>query len=187
MNSRRPTTAWIDQLSLNLRVTRSPDTSVLVSVLPRSPGTLGGGAAGVILLCLAGCLEAVGGTAQYGGLALPVLGGLCDGGSLLTVVMGTSVGGGADGGVDVRLGAVPDGPGLVLEAPPPAGPLSVVPGRARLLGGCAGAYPSRGRLMRFRPALLYSSSSLLMTSSCSSGAFSGSWPVTMYRCVRKLM
>ena len=187
MNSRRPTTAWIDQLSLNLRVTRSPDTSVLASVLLWSPGTLGGGAAGFILLCLAGCLEAVGGTAQYGGLAFPVLGGLCDGGSLLTVVMGTSVGGEADEGIDVCLGAVPDGAGLVLEAPPPAGPLSAVPGRARLLDGCAGAYPSRGKLMRFRPAQLYSSSSFLMTSSCSSGAFSGSWPVTMYRCVRKLM
>ena len=48
MNSRRPTTAGMDQLSLNLSVTKSPDTSVLVSVL----------------LCLAGCLEAVGGTAQ---------------------------------------------------------------------------------------------------------------------------
>ena len=187
MNSRRPTTAGIDQLSLNLSVTRSPDTSVLVSVLLWSPGTLGGGVAGVVLLCLAGCLEAVGGTAQYGGLALPALGGLCDGGSLLTAVMGTSVGGGAGEGIDACLGAVPDGAEQVLEAPPPAGPPSAVPGRARLLGGCAGAYPSLGRLMRFRPALLYSSSSFLMTSSCSSGAFSGSWPVTMYRCVRKLI
>ena len=187
MNSRRPTTAGIDQLSLNLSVTRSPNTFVLVSVLLWSPGTLGGGIAGVDLLCLAGCLEAVGGTAQYGGLAFLALGGLCDGGSLFTEVTGTSVGGGADEGIDARLGAVPDGAELVLEAPPPAGPPTAVPGRARLLGGWAGAYPSLGRLMRFRPALLYSSSNFLMISSCSSGAFSGSWPVTMYRCVRKLM
>ena len=86
MNSRRPTTAEIDQLSLNLSVTRFPDIYVLVSVLLWSPSTLGGGVAGAVLLCLAGCLEAVGGTAQYGGLALPALGGLCDGGSLLTAV-----------------------------------------------------------------------------------------------------
>ena len=187
MNSRRPTTAGIDQLSLNLSVTRSPDTSVLASVLLWSPGTPGGGVAGTVLLCLAGCLEAVGGTAQYGGLALPALGGLCDGGSLLTAVMGTSVGGGADEGIDACLGAVPDGAGLVLEAPPPAGPPRAVPGWARLLVGCAGIYPSLGRLMRRRPALLCSSSNFLMTSSCSSGAFSGSWPVTMYRFVRKLI
>ena len=183
MNSRRPTTAGIDQLSLNLSVTRSPDTSVLASVLLWSPGTLGGGVASAVLLGLAGNLEAVGGTAQNGGLALPALGGLCDGGSLLTAVVGTSVGGGADEGIDACLGAIPDGAGLVLKDPPPVGPPSVVPGRARLLGGCAGVYPSLGRLMRFRPALLYSSSNFLMTSSCSSGAFSGSWPL----CVRKLI
>ena len=187
MNSRRPTTAGIDQLSLNLSVTRSPDTSVLVSVLLWSPCTLGGVVEDAVLLCLVGCLEAVGGTPQYRGLALPALGGLCDGGSLLTVVMGTSVGGGAAEGIDACLGAVPDGTGLVLEAPPPAGPPSAVPGRASLLGGCAGVYPSLGRLVRRRPALLCSSSNLLMTSSCSSGAFSGSWPVTMYRFVRKLI
>ena len=187
MNSRRPTTAGIDQLSLNLSVTRSPDTSVLASVLLWSPGTLGGGVASAVLLGLAGNLEAVGGTAQNGGLALPALGGLCDGGSLLTAVVGTSVGGGADEGMDACLGAVPDGAELVLETPPPAGPPSAVPGRARLLGGCAGIHPSLGRLMRRRPALLCSSSNLLMTSSCSSGAFSGSWPITIYRCVRKLI
>ena len=76
MNSRRPTTAGIDQLSLNLSVTRSPDASVLVSVLLWSPDALGGVVEGAILLGLAGCLEAAGGTAQYGGLAFPVLGGL---------------------------------------------------------------------------------------------------------------
>ena len=76
MNSRRPTTAGIDQLSLNLNVTKSPDTPVLVSVLLWSLCSLGGVVEGVVLLCLTGCLEAVGGTAQYGGLAFPVLGGL---------------------------------------------------------------------------------------------------------------
>ena len=120
MNSRRPRTAGIDQLSLNLSVTKSPDACVLVSVLLWSPGTLGGGVAGVDFLCLAGCLEAVGGTAQYRGLAFPALGGLCDGGSLLTAVMGTSVGGEPNEGIDDCLGAVPDGAELVLEAPPPA-------------------------------------------------------------------
>ena len=187
MNSRRPTTAGIDQLSLNLSVTRSPDTSVLVFVLLWSPDALGGVVEGVVLFCLAGCLEAVGGMAQYGGLALLALGGLCDGGSLLTAVMGTSVGGGAGEGIDGCLGAVPEGAELVLEAPPLAGPPSMAPGRALLLGGCAGVNPSLGRLMRFRPAQLYSSSSFVMTSSCSSGALSGSWPVTIYRCVRKLI
>ena len=76
MKSRRPTTAGIDQLSLNLSVTRSPDSSVLVSVLLGPPGALGGGVVGVAFLSLVGCLEAVGGTAQYGGLAFLVLGGL---------------------------------------------------------------------------------------------------------------
>ena len=76
MNSRRPTTAGIDQLSLNLNVTKSPDTPVLVSVLLWSLGFLGVVVEGVVLPCLTGCLEAVGGTAQYGGLAFPVLGDL---------------------------------------------------------------------------------------------------------------
>ena len=187
MNSRRPTTAGIDQLSLNLSVTRSPDTPVLAYVLLWSPGTLERDVAGAVLLGLAGYLEAVGGTAQNGSPALPALGGLYDGGSLLAAVVGTSVGGGADEGMNACLGAVPDGTGLVLEAPSPAGPPSAVPGRARLLGGCAGVCPSLGRLMRRRPALLCSSLNLLMTSSCSSGAFSGSWPITIYCCVRKLI
>ena len=71
---------------------------------------------GAILLGLPGYLEAVGGMAQKEGLALPALGGLCDGGSFLTAVVGTSVGGGADEGMNTCLGAVPDGDGLVLEA-----------------------------------------------------------------------
>ena len=132
MNSRRPTTAGIDQLSLNLSVTRSPDTPVLVSILLWSRGTLGGDVAGAVLFGPAGYLEAVGGTAQKGGLALPALGGLCDGGSLLTAVVGTSVGGGADEGMNACLGAVPDGaelhiakgssPGRTSECSPWAGP-----------------------------------------------------------------
>ena len=187
MNNRRPTTAGIDQLSLNLNVTRSPDVSVLASVLLWPPDTLGGDVTGAVLFCLAGYLEVVRGMAQCGGPALPALGGLCDGGSLLTAVVGTSVGGGADEDMNACLSAVPDGAGLLLEAPPPAGPPSVVPGGARLLGGCVGVYPSLGRLTRRRPAPLCSSLNLLMTSNCSSGALSGSWPITIYRCVRKLI
>ena len=52
-------------------------------------------------------------------------------------VVGTSVGGGAGEGIDACLGAVPDGAGLALEVPPPAGFPRAVPGRARLLDGCA--------------------------------------------------
>ena len=179
MNNRRPTTAGIDQLSLNLNVTRSPDVPVLASVLLWSPDTLGGDVTGAVLFCLAGYLEVVRGTAQCGGPALPGLGGLCDGGSLLTAVVGTSVGGGAGEDMDARLGAVLDSAELLLGTPPPEGPPSVVPGEARLLGGCAGVYPSLGRLTRRRPALLCSLLNLLMTSNCSSGAFSGSWPITI--------
>ncbi len=144
--------------------------------------------------CLTGRLEAARGMAQCGGPTLAALGGLCDGGSLLTVVRGTSVGGaagllvaaGADGAVSVGSSAVLDITGLGLEALLPEPP-SAVPWEARLLGGCMGMYPSLGRLMRRRPALLCSSVNRLMTASCSSGALSGSWPITMYRCVRKLM
>ena len=187
MNRRMPTTAGMDQLSLNLSVTRSPGSSVLSSVLLWPPDTLGGDVTCAVLFCLAGYLEVVRGMAQCGGPALPALGGLCDGGSLLTAVVGTSVSGGADEDMNACLGAVPDGAGLLLEAPPPAGPPSVVPGGACLLGGCVGVYPSLGRLTRRRPAPLCSSLNLLMTSNCSSGALSGSWPITIYRCVRKLI
>ena len=179
MNNRRPTTAGIDQLSLNLNVTRSPDVPVLASDLLWSPDVLEGDVTGAVLFFLAGYLEVVRGTAQCGGPALPSLGGLCDGGSLLTAVAGTSVGGGACEDMDACVGAVPDSAELPLGAPPPAGPPSVVPGGARLLGGCAGVYPSLGRLTRRSPAPLCSSLNLLMTSSCSSGAFSGSWPITI--------
>ena len=79
--------------------------------------------------------------AQCGGPTLTVLGGLCDGGSLLTVVRGTSVGGaaglivaaGADGAVGVSSGAVPDTAGPVLEAPLLPDPPSAVPGEAASL------------------------------------------------------
>ena len=188
-------TAGIDQLSLNLSVTRSPDDSVLASILLWPPGTLRGGVIAVVLFCLAGCLEAAMGMAQCGGPALAALGGLCDGGSLLTVVRGTSVGGaaglavaaGADGAMCVGSGAVPGTAELVLRARLLLGPPSAVTGEARLLDGCAGVYPSLGRLMRRRPAPLCSSVNLLMAASCSSGALSGSCPITMYRCVRKLI
>ena len=124
MNRRRPTTAGIDQLSLNLSVTRSPDDSVLASILLWPPGTLRGGVIAVVLFCLAGCLEAAMGMAQCGGPALAALGGLCDGGSLLTVIRGTSVGGGAglvviagaDGAMSVGPSAVPDTAGMSPEA-----------------------------------------------------------------------
>ena len=149
----------------------------------------------IVLFCLAGCLVAARGMAQCGGPVLAALGGLCNGGSLLTVVRGTSVGGaaglavaaGADGTMGVGSGAVPGTAELVLGAPLLPWPPSAVPGEARLLGGCAGAYLSLGRLMRRRPAPLCSSVNRLMAASCSSGALFGSCPMTMYRCMRKLM
>ena len=195
MNRRRPTTAEIDQLSLNLSVTRSPGGSVLASILLWPPGTLRGGVTADVLFCLAGYLEAARGMAQCGGPALAALGGLCDGGNLLTMVGGTSVGGGAGlvgaagaaGAMNACPSTVPDTAGLWLKVPLPPGPPSAVPGEARLLGGCVSVYPSLGRLMRRRPAPLCSSLNLLMTASCSSGALSGSCSITTYRCVRKLI
>ena len=68
-----------------------------------------GGVGGEGFFCLTGILEAVGGTAQYGGLILPALGGLWDGGSLLTTVAGTSVGGKAIEAAGGCFSAVPDG------------------------------------------------------------------------------
>ena len=195
MNRSRPTTAGIDQLSLNLSVTRSPNGFGLASILLWPPGALGGSVTAVVFFCLVGCLEAVMGMAQCRGPTLTALGGLCDGGSLITVVRGMSVGGaaglavavGADGTVSAGSGAVPGTAGLVPGAPLLPGPLNAVPGEARLLGGCAGAYLSLGRLMRRRPAPLCSSVNRLMAASCSSGALFGSCPMTMYRCMRKLM
>ena len=148
MNRRRPTTTGVDQLSLNLSVTRSPDDSDLASTLFWPPGALEGGVAADIFFCLAGCLEVARGMAQCRGPTLAALGGLCDGGSLLTVVRGTSVGGAAglavaaraDGAMSVGSGAVPGTTELVLGAPLLPGPPSAVPGEARLLGGCVGVY-----------------------------------------------
>ena len=137
MNRRRPTTAGIDQLSLNLSVTRSPVSSVLVSVLLWPPGALGG----VVittgdLFFFAGCLEVTRGMAQCRGRDLAALGGLCDGGSLLMVTRGTSVGGatgliGAAGAVCVTAmgsGAIPGTAGLMLEASLLPEPPGAVPG-----------------------------------------------------------
>ena len=143
MNRRRPTTAGIDQLSLKLSVTRSPGDSVLASVLLWPPGALGSGVTAGVFFCLAGCLEVAVGMAQCRGPTLGALGGLCDRGSLLTVVRGTSVGGGAssvvttgaDGAVSVGPSAVPDIAGSVLEASLLPGPPGAVPGEFRLLGG----------------------------------------------------
>ena len=90
-----------------------------------------------VIFCLAGCLEAARGMAQCGGPTLAALGGLCDGGSLLTVVRDTSVGGaaglmlaaGVDGAVGVGSGAVPGTAGLLLEDPLLPEPPSAVLGR----------------------------------------------------------
>ena len=62
MNRRRPTTAGIDQLSLNLSVTRSLG-SCLVSVLLWPPGARGGGITVGDFFFLAGCLEVARGMA----------------------------------------------------------------------------------------------------------------------------
>ena len=195
MNRRMPTAAGIDQLSLNLSVTRSPGSSVLTSVLLWPPDALSGGIITGGFFFLTWCLEVAKGMAQCGGPALAALSGLCDGGSLLTGAEGTSVGGavgpndavGTGCVVVVGSGAVPDTTGLMSGAPLLLGPPDVVPWEARPLGGCASVYPSLGRLMRRSPLLLCSSVNCLMTASCSSGALSGSWPITMNRFVRKLM
>ena len=122
--------------------------------------------------------------AQCGGPVLAALGGLCEGGSLLTGTRGTSVGGaagpndteGTGRAVIFGSSAVPGIVGLVFVAPLLLGPPSVVPGEACLLGGCAGACPSLGKLMRCNPPPLCSSVNRLMTASCSSGALSAVGP-----------
>ena len=96
-----------------------------------------------IFFFLVGCLEVARGMAQCGGPTLAALGGLCDGGSLLKVVRGTSVGGavglmvvaGGDGAVIAGSGAVPDTAELMLETLFPPKPPSGVPEEALLLGG----------------------------------------------------
>ena len=105
---------------------------------------------------MTGCLEVARGIAQCGGPALAALGGLCEGGSLLTEVTGTSVGGAA--GLNVTVGpgcvmvagssAVPDAAELVLVAPLPPGPLVVVRREVGLLGSGTDVLPILGRVMR---------------------------------------
>ena len=83
MKRRRPTTAGIDQLSLNLSVTRSSVSSVLASVLLWPPVALGDDIITGDLFFFVGCLEVARGMAQCGGPDLAVLGGLCDGSASL--------------------------------------------------------------------------------------------------------
>ena len=195
MNRRMPMNAGIDQLSLNLSFTRSPGSSVLASILLWPPGALGGEITTGGFFFLTGCLEVARGMAQCGGPALAALGGLCEGGSLLTGIRGTSVGGAAGPNVAVGTGCVivagssfvPDTAELMLVASLLFGPPGVVLREACLLGSCAGVLPSLGRVMRCSLLPLFSSVNCLMTASCSSGALSGSWPITMNRFVRKLM
>ena len=93
MNRRIPRTTGTNQLSLNLSVTRSPEFSGLSSVLlwPLA------GLAGWIIIggffLLTGCLEVAIGMAQWGSPVLAGLGGLCEGGGLVTEAAGTSIGG----------------------------------------------------------------------------------------------
>ena len=195
MNRRMPRTAGIDQLSLNLSVKRSPGFSSLASILFWPPGGLGGRITTGGFFFLTGCLGVARGIAQCGGPALAALGGLWEGGSLLTEVTGTSVGGAA--GLDVTVGTdcvvvagpsvVPDAAELVLVAPLPLGPLVVVRREVGLLGSGMDMLPILGRVVRRNPLPLCSSENRLMASSCSSSALSGSWPITIYRFVRKLM
>ena len=182
MNRRMPRTAGIDQLSLNLSVTRSPGSSILVSILLWPPSGLDGRITAGGFFLLTGCLEVARGMAQCGGPALAALGGLCEGGSLLTEVTGTSVGGAAGlvavvgPGCVVVVGpsAVPDAPELVLIAPLPFGPLVVVRREFCLLGSGIAMLSILGRVVRCSPLPLCSSENRLMASSCSSGALSGS-------------
>ena len=92
MNRRMPTTAGIDQLSLNLSVTRSPGSSVLASVLLWPPDVLGGGITTGGFFFLTGCLEVAIGMAQCGGPTFAGLGGLSEGGGLCMEDVGTFVG-----------------------------------------------------------------------------------------------
>ena len=132
MNRRMPRTAGINQLSLNLSVTKSLGSS-RVSILLWSPSGLGGRLTTGGFFFFIECLEVAKGMAQCVGPALAALGGLCEGGNLLTEIVGTSV------GSSTAL-AVVVGPVRVVVAGP-----STVPGAAELvvlcrevdlLGGC---------------------------------------------------
>ena len=195
MNRRMPRTAGIDQLSLNLSVNKSLGSSILVSILLWPPSGLGGRLTTGGFFFFIVCLEVAKGMAQCGGPALAALGGLCEGGNLLTEVAGTSVGGSTGLVVVVGPGcvvvagpsAVPDAAELVLVVPFPLRPLVVLRREVGLLGGSIYAFLILGKATRCSPLPLCSSENRLMASSCSSGALSGSWPITIYRFVRKLM
>ena len=181
MNRRMPRTAGIDQLSLNLSVTRSPGFSILASILLWPPGGLGGRITTGGFFFLTGCLEVARGIAQCGGPALAALGGLCEGGSLLTEVTGTSVGGAAGlmavvgPGCVVAAGpsTVPDAAELALVDPLLFGPLVTVLREVGLLSSGRAALSILGKVVRCSPLPLCSSENRLMVSSCSSHTLSG--------------
>ena len=122
--------------------------------------------------------------AQCGGPTLSVLGSLCEGGSLLTETGGASVGG---------FEALADATGPVcvvivgLSAVPDTAELAAPRQEADLLGGCRYVFLTLGKVVSCSPLPLCFSENHLMASSCSSGALSGNWPITMYRSVRKLI
>ena len=76
MNRRIPRTIGIDQLSLNLSVTRSPGSLDFTSILPWPLGGLGGRITTGGFFLLTGSLEVASGMAQCGGPTLAGLGGL---------------------------------------------------------------------------------------------------------------
>ena len=98
-------------------------------------------------------------------------------------IVGTSVGG-------FTALAVVVGPVCVVVAGPSTVPdtaeLAVPRREVDLLGGCRSAFLMLGKVTRCSPLPLCFSENRLMTSSCSSGALSGSWPIMMYRSMRKL-
>ena len=182
MNRRMPRTAGIDQLSLNLSVTRSLGSSVLISILLWPPSGLEGRLTTGGFFLLTECLDVARGMAQCGGPALAALGGLCEGGSLLTEVTGTSVGGAAGlmavvgPGCVVAAGpsAVPDVAELALVDPLLFGPLVTVLREVGLLSIGRAALSILGKVVRCSPLTLCSSENRLTASSCSSSALSGS-------------
>ena len=145
MNRRIPRTTGTNQLSLNLRVTRSPGFSGLSVLLWPLAGLAGWMITGGLFL-LTGCLEVASGMAQCGGPVLAGLGGLCEGNGLVTEAAGTSFGGaiglfvtaacGPGGAGTACLGAVPDTTELVEYVTSLlSGPLTVTSKEAGLLCG----------------------------------------------------
>ena len=92
MNRRIPRTAGIDQLSLNLSVTKSPGSLGLISILLWPLGGLGGKITTGGFFLLTGCLDVTSGMAQCSVPVLADLGGHCEGGGLRTEVAGASLG-----------------------------------------------------------------------------------------------